>query len=219
MITPRGGGAEYRDEVAYEQCIALLNSLADFYGITITGIWKLEEMSWLGRALAELLSAMGRWGVADPLSGFASAFGSPVIHRAQESRYTEEGGAITAWTTPGKVTIFDAAFRLRLQGGRGPLVVRTEWEFVGTLAHEFGHIWDRRNGHELSEDLRDAVNGRYRSGEYASDERWVSTYHPNEREDWAETFRVLVVNAGLLHSTSEIREAYLLEQVWGLNHD
>jgi len=90
--------------------------------------------------------------------------------------------------------------------------------FVGTIAHELGHIWDQREWFSLSTGLRDEVNGHGQAcllsvctpGAYTVDGPQLSRRSDiNQYEYWAEAFRHLVVDPAKLAShINEMRDAF-----------
>jgi RHS repeat-associated protein len=218
MVDPSGHcGADLNpdgsvNQAATEECVSIRDGLVGDYSISITGIWTLNEMGLLSEGLAGILAALDS-DTETAFSMFEGIFGGVRLNRKRG------GWHANAYTkSRNRITFHDGTFfKPDITNKKYTSDPRDDASVYETISHELGHVWDRRSGRDLSDSLRQVVEGEYEFkflwfefGEYTVGIKssWTSPYDlrhpPNEREDWAYTFAAFVVDKSMMTAPERI---------------
>jgi hypothetical protein len=167
-------------------------------------------------------------GIGQAMDAFHDIWSEVRFHRVR----THSSG--NAWTkSRNRIDVHNGTFlNTIITNGQTTYTPRSADGVLGTIAHELAHVWDRRSGRDLSEGLREAVDGQYEYkflffewGEYTvgdrSPYRGGSPNPPNQGEDWAYTFQALMVDPlalEALNPTKHERYQYISGVMGGLNN-
>lgn len=203
FVDPTGHCGRDSNDSLTEDCEELKQLIEENFGISVTGEWTFDEIHLLDEALQKILDVFTQEGLSDPHQAFRDVWEGLEIKRDNSW-----GCGRGCTTSKNKMTLYDGAFLK----SPSDLTSRLENEVYGTIVHELTHVWDRREGYDLAEGLKDEVNGR---GEFCIGSLCVGTYKTdydltftsqdkNSREYLAYAFQVYVTDPDKLNGLDKV---------------